>query len=74
MYLVEASTRKCNNKDYHKYMINIPLEIIEKAELKERKEITPEDHKYLGSRKEFELDKDVIIDFCDFAVKFFKEV
>ena len=25
-------------------------------------------------RKEFELDKKVIIDFCNFAVKFFKEV
>jgi len=50
------------------------IKCISFKELNEGKEITPEDHKYLGSRKEFELDKDVIIDFCDFAVKFFKEV
>lgn len=36
--------------------------------------ITPEDRKYLGSRDEFNLDKNVIIGFCDFAVKFFSEV
>jgi hypothetical protein len=29
---------------------------------------------YLGSRKEFDLDKEVIIDFCDFAVQFFESV
>jgi hypothetical protein len=29
---------------------------------------------YLGSRKEFDLDKDIIIDFCDFAVQFFQNV
>lgn len=40
-------------------------------ELKEGKEITPSSRNYLGNRKEFELDKDVIIRFCDFAVKFF---
>ena len=43
-------------------------------ELKAGKEITPTSHNYLGNRKEFELDKEVIIDFCDFAVKFFSEV
>ncbi|MFH1065000.1 MAG: hypothetical protein V1734_00655 [Nanoarchaeota archaeon] len=43
-------------------------------ELKAGKEITPSSHNYLGNRKEFELDKAVIIDFCDFAVKFFREV
>jgi hypothetical protein len=43
-------------------------------ELEEGKKITPTSHNYLGNRKEFELDKDVIIDFCDFAVKFFSEV
>lgn len=43
-------------------------------ELKSGKEITPSSHNYLGNRKEFELDKAVIIDFCDFAVKFFSEV
>ena len=43
-------------------------------ELKSGKRITPTCHNYLGNRKEFELDKEVIIDFCDFAVKFFSEV
>jgi hypothetical protein len=43
-------------------------------ELKSGKEITPSCHNYLGKRKEFDLDKDVIIDFCDFAVKFFENV
>ena len=50
------------------------IKCISYKELKEGKEITPEDHKYLGNRKEFGMDKDVIIDFCEFAVKFFKEV
>jgi len=44
------------------------------AELREGKEITPETRNYLGNRKEFELDKDIIVDFCEFAVSFFSEV
>lgn len=43
-------------------------------ELKSGKEITPTCKSYLGNRKEFGLDKDVIVDFCDFAVKFFENV
>jgi hypothetical protein len=43
-------------------------------ELQDGKEITPESKNYLGSRKEFDLDKDVIIDFCSFAVQFFENV
>jgi len=43
-------------------------------ELKSGKEITPTCRNYLGNRKEFELQKDVIIKFCEFAIKFFKEV
>ncbi len=43
-------------------------------ELKEGKEITPNTRNYLGSRKEFDLKKDIIIDFCDFAVQFFSTV
>lgn len=35
------------------------------------KEITPETKNYLGNRKEFDLDKDVIVDFCNFAIQFF---
>ena len=41
-------------------------------ELKDGKEISPESRNYLGSRKEFDLDKEIIISFCDFAVKFFE--
>ena len=43
-------------------------------ELEEGKEITPESKNYLGNRKEFDLQKDVIIDFCNFAVQFFENV
>src|SRR3989338_2637978 len=43
-------------------------------ELKSGKSITHSSHNYLGNRKEFELDKEVIIDFCNFAVKFFSDV
>jgi hypothetical protein len=50
------------------------IKCISYKELKEGKEVTPTSHNYLGNRKEFELDKDVIINFCDFAVKFFSEV
>ena len=50
------------------------IKCITYAELMEGKEVTPTSKNYLGSRKEFDLDKNVIIDFCDFAVKFFKEV
>ncbi len=44
------------------------------TELQIGKEITPTSHNYLGSRKEFDLDKDVIIDFCLFAIQFFENV
>ena len=43
-------------------------------ELESGEEITPTSKNYLGNRKEFELDKEVIKDFCDFAVKFFENV
>ncbi|MCE5345087.1 MAG: VRR-NUC domain-containing protein [Bacteroidales bacterium] len=43
-------------------------------ELLDGKEITPESKNYLGNRKEFDLDKDVIIDFCNFAIQFFESV
>lgn len=48
------------------------IKCISYKELQEGKDITPEDHKYLGNRKEFELDKDVIVNFCNFAIKFFE--
>ncbi len=37
-------------------------------------EISPTSKNYLGSRKEFDLDKEVIKNFCDFAIKFFDKV
>jgi len=43
-------------------------------ELLDGKEITPESKNYLGNRKEFDLDKEVIIDFCNFAIHFFENV
>ena len=43
-------------------------------ELKAGKEITPSCKNYLGNRKEFDLDKEVIKDFCEFAIKFFENV
>lgn len=44
------------------------------TELQEGKEITPTSQNYLGNRKEFDLDKEVIIDFCQFAIQFFESV
>ena len=43
-------------------------------ELLEGKEVTAESRNYLGYRKEFDLNKDVIIDFCKFAIQFFENV
>ena len=43
-------------------------------ELEDGKEITPSSRNYLGDRKEFNLDKKTIIDFCDFAIQFFESV
>jgi len=43
-------------------------------ELNNGEEITPTSRNYLGNRKEFDLDKDVIIDFCKFAMQFFESV
>lgn len=50
------------------------IKCITYQELKEGKEITATSRNYLGSRKEFDLQKEVIIDFCDFAVQFFEGV
>lgn len=43
-------------------------------ELEQGKEITPSSQNYLGNRKEFDLNKEVIIEFCNFAVQFFEKV
>lgn len=50
------------------------IKCITYKELKEGKVISLNSQNYLGSRKEFELDKKVIIEFCNFAVNFFKSV
>lgn len=50
------------------------IKCITYRELEEGQEVTPASRNYLGSRKEFELNKDVIIEFCNFAVKFFENV
>jgi len=44
------------------------------GELIDEQEMTPTSHNYLGNRKEFDLDKEIIKDFCEFAVKFFENV
>ena len=43
-------------------------------ELERGNEITPTSTNYLNNKKEFKLDKEVIIKFRNFAVKFFNEV
>jgi hypothetical protein len=50
------------------------IKCISVDELKNGKEITPISTNYLGARKEFDLEKKVIIDFCNFAVQFFENV
>lgn len=50
------------------------IKCITYQELKDGKSITPTSHNYLGNRKEFDLEKEVIIDFCRFAVQFFENV
>lgn len=50
------------------------IKCISYQELKEGKEITPSSRNYLGNRKEFETDKDKIIEYCGFATKFFDNV
>jgi hypothetical protein len=50
------------------------IKCISYQELRSGKEITPTCHNYLGKRKEFETDKDKIIEYCDYAVRFFENV
>ena len=73
----EEFSRKNLPKDYpyeNAYIILVSkkhIKCISVQELDEGEEITPNSKNYLGNRDEFELDKDTIRDFCDFAVKFF---
>ncbi len=50
------------------------IKCITYKELQQGKDISPVSRNYLGSRSEFDLDKEIIIDFCDFAVQFFESV
>ncbi|MEA2003731.1 MAG: hypothetical protein U9O53_02095 [archaeon] len=87
VYFIEVKFRKSEEfrfkdlpKDYpfeNCYFIVVSkkhIKCITYQELKAGKDITPTSKNYLGSRKEFDLDKNVIIDFCKFAVKFFEKV
>ena len=87
VYFIEVKFRANEEFSFKKLPKNYPFEnayfiVVSKKhikcityeELKAGKEISPTSKNYLGSRKEFELDKKVIIDFCNFAIKFFKDV
>ncbi len=87
VYFVEVKFRasgefKAKNlpKDYpytNAYVILVSkkhIKCLTVQELLDGKEMTPESRNYLGNRKEFDLDKDVIIDFCNFAIQFFESV
>ena len=50
------------------------IKCITVQELRDGKEVTAKSKNYLGSRDEFGMDKDRIIQFCKFAVKFFENV
>lgn len=50
------------------------IKCISYRELKEKKEIKPGNNFMLGSRKEFDTDKDKIIEYSKYAVKFFETV
>lgn len=70
-------TRKDIPKDYawgNAYFILVSkkhIKCITFEELERGEEITATSRNYLGSRKEFDLDKDTIVEFCDFALLFF---
>lgn len=87
VHLVEVKFRKNGNFSLSSLPKNYPfhnalfilvskkhIKCISYKELKAGQEITPSSKNYLFTRKEFDLDKKVIIDFCDFAIQFFKSV
>jgi len=89
VYFVEVKFRKSEtfsikdlekNRNYafnNAYIILVSkkhIKCISVQELREGKQITPTCYNYLGSRKEFDLKKDVIKDFCTFAIQFFANV
>ena len=76
----ETFSKKDLPKDYpfeNAYFILVSkkhIKCITYKELMNGKEVSPKSQNYIGKRKEFGLDKKVIIDFCNFAVKFFEGV
>lgn len=50
------------------------IKCISYLELADGKEISPTCRNLLGNRKEFDTDKEKIIDYCKYAVKFFENV
>ena len=87
VYFIEVKFRASDSfslkdlpKDYpftNAYFIVVSkkhIKCITYKELDEGKEVSPKSQNYLGKRKEFDLEKDVIIDFCKFATKFFENV
>ncbi len=87
VYFVEVKFRASGNfsrkdlsRDYawgNAYFILVSkkhIKCITFNELERGEEINPSSRNYLGSRKEFDLDKDTILDYCDFALTFFHGV
>ena len=87
VYFIEVKFRKNEefqfsdlSKDYpyqNCYFIIVSkkhIKCITYAELEKGSRVTPKSKNYLGNRREFELDKNVIIDFCKFATKFFENI
>ena len=66
------------NYAYHNaYIILVSkkhIKCITYNELREGKEINSTSRNYLGERSEFQLNKEVIIEFCKFAIQFFESV
>lgn len=50
------------------------IKCISFKELQEGKELHSKCKNYLGSRTEFETDREKIIQFCEYAVRFFENV
>ena len=87
VYFVEVKFRASEefgiddlSKEYpytNAYMILVSkkhIKCIIVKELQEGNKITPDCKNYLGNRKEFDLDHEVIKDFCQFAIQFFADV
>lgn len=66
------------NYPFHNvYIVHVSkkhIKCITFEELENGQEITPNSKNFLGNRPEFDVDKAVIISFCNFAVKFFENV